>query len=163
MTDAGSNDADASTNTEATSPEKPQNPHGDVVRTLADTMLRTALPATVVTIVIAAVVATMLNGTAGLWGALVGGVVALASSLATFVMMKQSADLPVMFVMAVALGGYVFKILALLVVMMLLREVDAFHTLSLALTVLAAVMVWAGAEVVAFKRTKIPTIIPNSQ
>lgn len=161
MTDAGSNNTDA-TETPETSTE-PENPHGAVIRNLADTMLRTALPATAVTIVVAAVVATVLNGTAGLWGALVGGVVALASSLATFVMMKQSADLPVMFVMAVALGGYVFKILALLVVMMLLREVDAFHTLSLALTVLAAVMVWAGAEVVAFKRTKIPTIIPNSQ
>lgn len=158
MTDAGSDaNADASANTE------PENPHGAIVRTLADTMLRTALPVTVVTIAVAAVVATVLNGTPGLWGALVGGVVALASSLATFVMMKQSADLPVMFVMAVALGGYVFKILALLLVMMLLREVDAFHTLSLALTVLAAVMMWAGAEVVAFKRTKIPTIIPNSQ
>lgn len=139
------------------------NPHGESVRKLARAMLRTAVWPGVITVVLAAAVATVFEGTPGLFGALVGGAVAFGSSLLTIVMMRESADLPVMMVMTIALGGYVFKILVLLIVMILLRGVDGLHTMSLALTVLATVMVWAGAELVAFKRTKIPTIIIGGQ
>lgn len=139
--------------------QQTENPHAESVRTLAASMLRTALWPGLATVAVAAVVATVFVGTTGLWGALVGGAIAFGSSLLTIVMMRQSADLPVMMVMAIALGGYVFKILVLLIVMILLRGADAIHPMSLALTVLATVMVWAAAELVAFKRTKIPTII----
>jgi ATP synthase protein I len=47
-------------------------------------------------------------------------------------------------VASVALGGYVFKIIVLLIVMISLKGVDALHPMSLALTVLAAVLVVAG-------------------
>lgn len=139
--------------------EADANPHAQSVRTLADAMLRTSIVPGLVTVAAAVVVATVVAGTPGLLGAAVGGVIAFASSLFTILMMKQSADLPVMMVMAIALGGYVFKLLVLLIAMILLRGVEAIHPMSLALTVLATVMVWAGAELVAFKRTKIPTII----
>ncbi len=140
-----------------------ENPHAESVRKLAGAMLRTAISPGLITVVAAAVIATVFAGTAGLLGALVGGAVAFASSLLTIVMMRESADLPVMMVMAIALGGYVFKILALLIVMILLRGVEGLHTMSLALTVLVTVMVWAGAELVAFKKTKIPTIVVTGQ
>jgi Ca2+/Na+ antiporter len=67
-----------------------------------------------------------------------------------------------MAVMAVALGGYIFKILVLLGVMMLLRGVDGLHPKALALTMLAVILVWAASEFVAFRRTRIATIIPAS-
>ncbi len=143
--------------------DKTENPHAESVRKLANAMLRTAIWPGLITVALAAAVATAVAGTAGLFGALVGGAVAFGSSLLTIVMMRQSADLPVMMVMSVALGGYVFKILALLIVMILLRGVDGLHVMSLALTVLAPVLVWAGAELVAFKKTKIPTIIVGGQ
>lgn len=66
-----------------------------------------------------------------------------------------------MFVMVAALGGYIGKMVVLLVVMTLLGWVEGIHRESLAFTMLATIMVWAGAEVVAFKRTKIPTIVPS--
>ncbi|MFC4004867.1 hypothetical protein ACFS2C_23680 [Prauserella oleivorans] len=124
-------------------------------------MLRTALWPAIAVVVVGAVVATVLVGTEGLLGALVGGVVAFASSLATLFMMRKSSAMEPMAVMAVALIGYVFKIVVIFGVMTLLRGVDALHTLSLALTMMAVILVWAGAEMVAFKRTKIPTIIPD--
>ena len=139
------------------------NPHAEAVRELASAMAKVAVPAALVTIAVAAGVATLVAGTAGLYGALVGGAVALGSSLATIVMMRQSADLPVMLVMAVALGGYAFKLVVLLVVLAVLRDVDVMHTYSLGLTLLATVMVWAAAEVVGFRRTDLPTIVPNSR
>jgi ATP synthase protein I len=135
------------------------NPHAKSVLTLADAMLRTALVPGLVTVAIGAVAATVLVGADGLFGALVGGAVAFASSLMTLFLMRWSAGLPVMMVMGVALGGFALKMIVLLGVMIAFRGVDALHPLSLALTFLATVLVWAGAEAVAFKRTKIPTVI----
>jgi hypothetical protein len=110
-------------------------------------------------VALGAVGATVLVGADGLFGALVGGAVAFGSSLMTLFLMRWSAPLPVTMVMAVALGGFALKMILLLGVMTALRGVNAFHPLSLALTFLATVLVWAAAEAVAFKRTKIPTVI----
>ncbi|MFF5987911.1 hypothetical protein [Prauserella flavalba] len=140
--------------------ETRNNKHAEQVTKLADAMLRTALWPAVGIVVIGAVVGLVWVGTAGLFGAFVGGAVAFASSLATLFMMRKSAAMDPMAVMAVALGGYVFKMLVIFGVMTLLRGVDALHTLSLAITMMAVILVWAGAEMVAFKRTKVPTIIP---
>lgn len=135
------------------------NPHGESVRTLASAMLRTALLPGLATVLIAIALATVLAGLPGLYGALIGGAVAFGSSLATLGMMRWSADLPVMMVMSVALGGYVFKLIALMVVVLLLKDVEGVHRMSLGLTVVAVILVWATAELIAFKRTKIPTLI----
>ncbi|MDA3628005.1 hypothetical protein OU415_21410 [Saccharopolyspora sp. WRP15-2] len=145
-----------------TTDEPTVNPHAETVRRLASAMLRTAVWPGVATVVVAAVVATALVGTPGLLGALVGGVVAFGSSLLTIWLMRFTGGMNPHFVMVAALGGYVGKMLVLLVVMTLLGGVEALHRESLAFTMLATVMVWAGAEVVAFKRTKIPTIVPGS-
>jgi ATP synthase protein I len=139
------------------------NPHAKSVLTLADAMLRTALVPGLVTVALGAVAATVLVGADGFFGALAGGGVAFASSLMTLFMMRWSAGFPVMLVMAVALGGFAFKMIVLLVVMIALRGVDALHPMSLALTFLATVLVWVAAEAVAFRRTKIPTVIVGGE
>jgi ATP synthase protein I len=139
------------------------NPHAKSVLTLADAMLRTALVPGLVTVALGAVAGTVLVGADGFFGALVGGTVAFGSSLMTLFMMRWSAGLPVMMVMAVALGGFAFKMVVLLVVMIALRGVDALHPMSLALTFLATVLVWAAAEAIAFRRTKIPTVIVGGE
>lgn len=133
--------------------------HAEAVRRLASAMLRTALVPALVTIAAGAVLAGILAGGAGVRGALVGGAVALASSLATIVMMRWSAPFPVMVAMAVAIGGYVVKLLALLLVMVALGGIEGLHVNALAFTFLAVVLVWAVADVVAFRRTKIPTLV----
>lgn len=139
-----------------------RNPHAESVLKLADAMMKTALWPGVATVVIGAIVATVLVGWPGLFGALIGGVIAFGSSLATLWMMRKSSGMEPMAVMAVALGGYIFKLLVLLGVMTALGGVDALHRESLAFTMLAVILVWAAAELIAFKRTKIPTIIPDS-
>ncbi|TWG09128.1 hypothetical protein [Saccharopolyspora dendranthemae] len=141
---------------------EPVNPHAEVVRRLATEMLRTAVWPGLATVVIGAIVATVLIGVTGLVGALIGGVVAFGSSLLTIWLMRFSGGMNPQFVMVIALGGYVGKMLVLLVVMTLLGGIDAIHRESMAFTMLATVMVWAGAEVAAFKRAKIPTIIPSN-
>jgi len=140
-----------------------QNPHAQSVLKLADAMFRGALWPGIATVVIGAVVATVWVGLPGLFGAVVGGVVAFASSLVTLWMMRKTAAMEPMAVMAVALGGYILKVLVLLGVMMLLRNVPGLHVKALAFTMLAVIVVWAAAEFLAFRRTKIPTIIPASE
>jgi ATP synthase protein I len=139
-----------------------QNPHAESVRRLANAMLRTAVWPSAATVVLGAVVATVWVGASGLLGAVIGGAVAFASSLATIWLMRWTSAMPLMFVMVAALGGYVGKMIVLLVVMTLLRGIDVIHTEALAFTLLATVLVWAGAEVHAFRKTKIPTIVPGS-
>lgn len=139
------------------------NPHAAVVRKLADAMLRTAVWPGVATVVLGALLAAMWVGVPGFFGALVGGIAMSASSLLTIVLMRWTGGMDPMFVMAASLGGYFVKTGVLMMVMTMLGGVEALHTESLAFTMLATIMVWAGAEVAAFRRTKLPTIVPDSQ
>lgn len=139
-----------------------RNPHAESVLKLADAMLRYAIPPAAITLVGAAVVALLLEGVAGLLSALIGCAVAAGSSLATLWLMRRTAKLDPMLVMAVAMGGLMFKLLVLLGVMTTLGAIDGLHREALAFSMLAIILVWAGAEAFAFRRTKIPTIIPSS-
>lgn len=139
--------------------EKIPETHGDSVRKLADAMLRTAILPALGVVAIGAVIGVLTVDMPGLWGALIGGGIAVGSSLITLFLMKQSADLPPQVVMAVALGGYTVKIVALLIVAITLKGVAWLHPMTLALTLIAVVIVWTGAEIVAFRKTKIPTLI----
>ena len=76
--------------------------------------------------------------------------------------MRKTAALNPMMVMTGALGGFVGKMIVLLLVLMVLREISWLHTQSLAYTMLAVVIVWAAMDTVAFRRTKIPTLIVDS-
>jgi ATP synthase protein I len=136
--------------------------HGEAVTRLADAMLRYAIWPALATTVIGIVVASVLHGVPGGVSALVGGLVAFASSLATWWLMRKTAALNPMMVMTGALGGFVGKMIILLLVLMVLREITWLHTESLAYTMLAVVVVWAAMDTVAFRRTKLPTLIINN-
>jgi hypothetical protein len=136
--------------------------HGEAVTRLADAMLRYASWPALATVVVGVVVASVLYGPRGGVAALVGGAVAIASSLGTWLLMRRTAALNPMMVMAAALGGFVGKMIILLLVLMVLREITWLHTQSLAYTMLAVVIVWAAMDTVAFRRTKLPTLIINS-
>jgi ATP synthase protein I len=136
--------------------------HGEAVTRLADAMLRYARWPAAVTSVAGIVVCGVLYGVSGAVSALIGAVVAVASSLATWWLMRKTAALNPMMVMTGALGGFVGKMIILLLVMMVLREIAWLHTESLAYTMLAVVVVWAVMDTVAFRRTKLPILIVNT-
>lgn len=144
----------------ADTPDEAENPHARSVRKIADAMLRTAIWPAVATVVVGTLISTIWVGVPGLAGGLVGGAVGFASSLATIWMMRVTAASHPMFAMVVALAGYVGKMLVLLILMTALGGVEVLHREALALTMLATILVWAGAEVRAFQKTKIPTVVP---
>ncbi len=133
--------------------------HGESVVRLADANLKHALWPGVATVVIGIAASAVFAGLEGALGALVGGLVAFASSLATLWLMRKTSHLPPIMVMAAALGGFAGKMVLLLVVMTLVRPISWLHTESLAYTMLATVIVWAAMETVAFRKTKIPTLV----
>jgi hypothetical protein len=136
--------------------------HGEAVTRLADAMLRYALWPVVGVAVVGIVVASVLYGVSGGVSALVGAVVAFGSSLATWWLMRKTAAMNPMMVMVGALGGFAGKMIVLLLVMMVLREISWFHLRSLAYTMLAVVIVWTVMDTVAFRRTKLPTLIVDT-
>lgn len=136
--------------------------HGEAVTRLADAMLRYALWPAVGTALVGIVVMSVLYGVRGGVAAFIGAVVAFASSLGTWWLMRKTSALNPMMVMTAALGGFVGKMIILLLVMMILRQFSWLHTLSLAYTMLAVVVVWAAMDTVAFRRTKLPTLIVDS-
>ncbi|WP_370944207.1 hypothetical protein AB5J62_34610 [Amycolatopsis sp. cg5] len=139
------------------------NPHAESVLKLAAAMQKATLQFGGVVALVAAITFTVLYGTSGLLGSVVGSAVAIVSALGTTAMMRKTANLPVSFMMVVALGGYAVKIMIVFGVMFALRGVDALHTESLAFTMLAVILVAAFAEFRAFKNTKIPTLIIESK
>jgi hypothetical protein len=139
------------------------DPHAEALRTLAGAMFRYALWPSVATVVLGVVIFGIVNGIPGALGALVGGVLACASSLLTLLLMRKTATQGPHIAMAASLGGFVGKLLVLLLVMTALRGVDGLHPESLGITMVAVVIVAAGMEALAFNRTKLPTIIPAGE
>lgn len=136
--------------------------HGEAVTRLADAMFRYAVWPGVAVSVLGVVLFGVLYGVEGAVSALIGAVVASGSSVGTWWLMRKTAALNPMMVMTGALGGFVGKMIILLLVMMGLREVPFVHARALAYTMLAVVIVWAVMDTVAFRRTKLPTLIINT-
>ncbi|RJQ87464.1 hypothetical protein [Amycolatopsis panacis] len=137
-----------------------ENPHAAVVSKAARAMTRASLLVTPPAVLACIAVFSIVFGLPGLLGSLVGGTLALLASLSTLGMMKFSAGQDPMFVMVIALGGYVVKIVVLFAALSLLKGVTVLHPLSLGITMIVAILVAAAVEFAAFRRTKIPAIIP---
>lgn len=133
--------------------------HAESVYTLADAMLRWGLRLSVPLALLTIGVATVTAGALGLVGSGFGVVLGFGSSLVTITMMRLAATRPPSALMGLALGGYAVKMTALLGVMLLLRDVGGFSRPALAFGMLVVVLAWAAAEIVAFKKTRIPTIV----
>ncbi|MGW5722790.1 hypothetical protein ACWEVP_41920 [Amycolatopsis sp. NPDC003865] len=144
-----------------TETEAQENPHAKVVLQAARAMTKASLLVTPPAVLVCIVLFSILNGMPGFLGSLVGAVLAMVASLSTLGLMRFSAGQDPMFVMVIALGGYVVKVVLLFGALTLLKGVTALHPMSLGITMIVAILVAAAAEFAAFRKTKIPTIIPS--
>jgi len=143
--------------------EVEENPHAKVVLQAANAMTKASLKVVPAAVVLCVVLFTVLNGMPGLVGSVIGGVLAIVSALATLGMMRFCAGLDPMFVLAITLSGYIAKVLILFGALSLLRGVSVVHPMSLGITMIAGILLAAGVEFAAFRKVKIPTIIPASR
>jgi ATP synthase protein I len=134
--------------------------HEAVVRRLAGEMYRSALWATLGTVVVAVVLWTVLAGVPGLVAASIGGVVACLSSAGTLLLMHRTAAMPLQVIMVAAFAGFMGKLILLVGVMLAVRQFPVLHTNALALTMAATILVASFMEVRASKRSRSQIVIP---
>ncbi|TCO57370.1 hypothetical protein [Actinocrispum wychmicini] len=142
--------------------EKQPDTHRAVIMKMVTAMFWGALWWTLGTIALGVLLAGVLVGWHGVFGALVGGAIGVLSSLATLLLMRQTAGMNPNMLIAAVLGAFVLKMVILLLAMTLLGDIEVLHRNSLAFTLLATIIVTATTEALAFQRTKVPTIIPKS-
>lgn len=115
----------------------------------------------VVLAVVSCGVGLLVRGTPGLWGALVGSAIAAGFVLFTAASVLFTARLEPALSGVVLLGGWLLKLVLLLVVLAVLRPLDFYdRTTLVVVTVLAAVGMLA-LETRAVLRTRVPYVDPD--
>ena len=125
---------------------------------LADAMLRPAVPATLVAGVLTLVGAAVLAGLPGAFGSAVGTALVMALFWVNIVVMRRTAASRPRVVLGAVLGGHFAKVLVLLALFPVLSRIEALDMSALGVSVLVAVAVWTGAELVGFVRARVSTV-----
>ena len=136
---------------------------GEIVRGIASAMLRGSMLVMLAIVVGATVVAFAVVGPSGGWSALGGGAIALVLSLFTLMLITRTAEAAPQAVMFAALGGFLFKVILLVVVYALAGRIDGLHRESLAITMAAVFVVAAAAQSFAGSRVRMLTVVPESE
>lgn len=114
----------------------------------------------VVVLLVGLVAGWCVAGLAGVWGALIGGLIAGVFELATVVMVLLTRNLPPTTTLAVILGSWLLKILLVLVVVVAIKDLT-FYDRGTFFAVLAGVFVVVlGAETRAIYKTRVPYVSP---
>lgn len=108
--------------------------------------------------VVTAIIAVLVAGLEGLWGALLGSAVGGLFILATAASVLFSAKLPPTAVGAVLLGGWIVKMLIAVIVLGLLRGMDFYNRPTLGIVVLASLVIVLGAEMYGIFRQRVPYV-----
>ena len=129
-------------------------------RSAAATMLRAGLGAGLVVAVVAGLVSFTLTGLPGLAGSLAGSALVAVFFATSFGVLDRTRRLDPALTLIIALGLYVGKVLALLVVLLLLSASGALggplDRASMAVTIIVATLTWSVVEVVAAVRHREP-------
>lgn len=115
----------------------------------------------VVLAVVAAALGGLLAGTAGLWGALLGTAVGGGFVLFTVAVVIGTAGSAPTTTMAVLMGTWLLKLLALLGVLAGLAQLDFYDRTTFGLVVIAAVVWLLGLETLAVVRTRSLYVSPE--
>jgi ATP synthase protein I len=120
----------------------------------------------VITTVVAALmvgICAALGGAKGVYGALVGvGVVAVFFGISVLAVGKAAKINPQV-MMATAVGTYIVKIIAFMVVMVLLGKSTAFNGKLLGFTALVCILTWCAAQVVTTMKLKMLYVDPDGK
>ncbi len=118
-------------------------------------MLRGSAVPTALVAVVCVVVAAFAGGGKGAWSAGLGAGLVLVFFSLSLLAMKRTAGWEPTAVMAVVLGTYTAKIIALGVAMVLLRDASWLSGQALARTIIVCTVVWLAFEMRAFTRMRV--------
>ncbi|MFV2195817.1 hypothetical protein [Nocardiopsis sp. LOL_012] len=126
-------------------------------------ILRGAALPTAVVGVVALIVGFALAGTQGLFGALFGLTLVIGAFAASAFVISWTGGRRPELLLPVAFLVYTTKLGILLAILLLFKGTTALDTDVFGWTALACVIVWLGAQAVAVKRSKQPTIVPEDE
>jgi ATP synthase protein I len=109
------------------------------------------------------VLATVLDGTKGLIGAVLGAALVAVFFAISITAVSRAAKVSPQAMMITALSSYIIKILVLLVVVSKLSGTTAFNGRLFGLTAIVCVLVWSGAQVLWSMRLKVLYVEPDGE
>ncbi|MBB1030581.1 hypothetical protein G6027_06725 [Dietzia sp. SLG310A2-38A2] len=142
----------------ATPAQPAESPHTAGLRKA----VRLGAVALVVLTVISAAAWTAIDGTPGLWGALMGAAVGGAFVLTTAIVVIATAHSAPQTTAAVVLGTWLVKLLAAMGVVAALSRFDFYSRPAFAVTVIAALIVVLAGETWAVLKTRAPYVEPDA-
>ncbi|MFF3569318.1 hypothetical protein ACFYXQ_16230 [Nocardia jiangxiensis] len=122
--------------------------------------LRYGIAGLIALVVISCVLATIIAGLPGLWGAVIGSAIGGFFILTTAALVLFSAKLESGIQGMVMLGSWVGKLLVVLVVVAVLEHFDFYSRMALFLTVVGALLIVLGSETYGVLRQRVPVITP---
>jgi ATP synthase protein I len=126
-------------------------------------VVRWSLALTSVVAAVAVVLCAVFGGAKGIYGALIGvGVVTVFFALSILVVGRAARVSP-MAMMVAALGTFLGKMVAFMIVLAVLRHSTAFNGKMLGFTALACILAWSAAQVVTSMKLKLLYVEPGGE
>lgn len=113
--------------------------------------------------VIMVVLATVLGGTKGLIGGLLGVALVTIFFAISITAVSRAAKVSPQAMMITALSSYIIKIVVLMIVVSQLNGTTAFNGRMFGLTAIGCVLVWSGAQVLWSMRLKVLYVDPDGE
>ena len=126
-------------------------------------VVRWSIALTSVVAAVAVVICAVLGGAKGIYGALIGiGVVAVFFGI-SIVAVGKAAKVSPMAMMVTALGSFVVKIVAFMIVLVAIGKSTAFDGRMLGFTALACILAWSAAQAVTAMRMQTLYVEPDGK
>ena len=126
-------------------------------------VVRWSIALTSVVAAVAVVICAVLGGAKGIYGALIGiGVVAVFFGI-SIIAVGKAAKVSPMAMMVTALGSFVVKIVAFMIVLVAIGKSTAFDGRMLGFTALACILAWSAAQAVTAMRMQTLYVEPDGK
>jgi ATP synthase protein I len=126
-------------------------------------VVRWSLALTSVVAAVAVVLCAVLGGSKGVYGALIGVGVVTAFFAISIVVVGRAARINPMAMMVAALGTFLGKMIAFLIVLALLRHSTAFNGKMLGFTALACILAWSASQIITSMKLKLVYVEPDGK
>jgi ATP synthase protein I len=102
-----------------------------------------------------------LGGAKGVYGALIGVAVVTVFFGISVIAVGKAAKISPQAMMATAVGTYIAKIIAFMIVLVALQKSTAFNPKMLGVTALVCILVWCGAQAFTMAKLKVLYVDPD--
>jgi ATP synthase protein I len=126
-------------------------------------VVRWSMALTSVVAAVAVVLCAALGGSKGAYGALIGVGVVTAFFAISIIVVGRAARVNPMAMMVAALGTFLGKMIAFLIVLALLRHSTAFNGKMLGFTALACILAWSASQVITSMKLNLLYVEPDGK